>query len=254
MSVSHTDDSGNVRVDFVWGNVPMQPNDDRQDMQTHSAGSENVGWSGTDLYYSDTLQYSDYTVELNNLEYKVPAANHINVDLGYSNFPAFIPNYEGDEDPGYEAVVPDLIRKTISQAEYIVDGLNLNLFTASHNPEIQYVVSDGTTVRVYAYDPNAYGDSPLVGLKSGDKVWVDSSYGSFPDLVTITNVSDNLEYNDQSYIEFKVESDPALDDYASGTIWPGPDLEDVITVQRFWNQAGDIRDEWTNVHVRYLGY
>ena len=46
MSVSHTDDSGNVRVDFVWGNVPMQPNDDRQDMQTHSAGSENVGWSG----------------------------------------------------------------------------------------------------------------------------------------------------------------------------------------------------------------
>ena len=170
MSVSHTDDSGNVRVDFVWGNVPMQPNDDRQDMQTHSAGSENVGWSGTDLYYSDTLQYSDYTVELNNLEYKVPAANHINVDLGYSNFPAFIPNYEGDEDPGYEAVVPDLIRKTISQAEYIVDGLNLNLFTASHNPEIQYVVSDGTTVRVYACDLNANGDSPLVGLKSGDKL------------------------------------------------------------------------------------
>lgn len=68
----HTiDDLGNVQVDFVWGNFPLQPNDDR---------------NGDDL---------DYSLD-----------NHVIADIGWSNFPGYIPNYAGDEDAALEAVVP----------------------------------------------------------------------------------------------------------------------------------------------------
>lgn len=255
MSVSHTDDSGAPRVDFVWGNMPMQPNDERLDNYVYTAGVENVGWSGTQVYYSDTLRTNDYYVELNNLEARVPADSHIIAALGYSNYPAYIPNYSGDEDTGFETVVPDIMRKTLSQALTILDNANLNLFSVSHNPEIQYIESNGTTVRVYCYDTNAsgggYPEAYLVGLKVGDKVWVDNNYQSFgSNPVEITKVNED---GGNSWIEFTTETSLNLDDYASGTIWPGPDLDNVITVIRSWNQPGSIRDEWTNVHVRYLG-
>ena len=51
------DDAGNVVVEFVWGNVPMQPNDEREenggalldpDLDNHSIAYE--GWNGYPLY------------------------------------------------------------------------------------------------------------------------------------------------------------------------------------------------------------
>jgi hypothetical protein len=55
------DNAGNVAVDFVWGNFPMQPNDDREenggglldpDLDNHSIAYE--GWSGYPLYTPNT--------------------------------------------------------------------------------------------------------------------------------------------------------------------------------------------------------
>ena len=148
------------------------------------------------------------------------------------------------------------MRKTLAEASYLLDQVHLDLFSAPHNPQVEYIQSTGTTVRVWASDPWAYGDSELVGLKAGDKVWVDNNLYDFgPQLVTITAVNNDPNVDDGTWIEFKTETalDPALDDYASGTIWPGPDLVNVITVQRFWNLRETIKNEGTRIHVRYLG-
>ena len=255
--MTHRDDSGNVQVDFVWGNLPLQPNDDRTDQHISPSNVQNVGWTQGDQYTSDTLRTSDYNVTLNNLSYKVPADSHTIATLGYSNFPGYIPNYAGDGDTGLEAVVPNLIRLTRSQAIYELDKVNLDLRMYYHTPVVNYIESTGTTVRVWAYDTDAagggYAQAYLVGLRAGDKVYVNNNLEPFSDLVTITAVNED---GTDSWIEFEVETafEPALDGEATGNIWAGPELERVITVMRGWNQPGDIKDEGTNIYVRGLDW
>jgi hypothetical protein len=242
--------TGNVQVDFAWGNFPMQPDDDRTDSYIGIPAVQDVGWSTAFKVTSDTLRTADYNVELNNLEAKVPADSHTIATLGYSNFPAYIENYAGDEDPELEQVVPNLIGKTLAQATYALDKLNLDLFARGHNIDITSIVSDGKTVRVYANDTDYWdNDAALVGLKAGDKVWVDNDLYDFGDLITITKVNADGE---DSWIEFETATDLNLDDTAAGNVWQGPDSENVITLQRFWNEPGSIKDEGTNIHVRYL--
>lgn len=247
----HLDDAGNVRVDFVWGNLAMQPDHGRSDATLYAAGSENVGWSGTTRYVSDTLATEDYYQTLNNLTSRTPADNHIIATTGWSDFPAFLPNYAGDGDPGIEQVVPDLVRKTFAQATEALNKINLNLVMNFHSPEVQSIESTDTTVRVYAYDPGSWGDSYLVGLRVGDKVWVDTSVDFGPDSLTITKV---VEDGENSYIEFETATALSLDDSYSGNIWAAADLHNVITLQRFWNAPGSIKNENTNIYVRGLDW
>ena len=227
--MTHRDDSGNVQVDFVWGNMPMQPNDDRD---------------GNNLVYS--------------------LDNHSIAYDGYSNFPGFIPNYWGDEDSGLEAVIPNLVRKTLAQATVAVDAVNLELFAVAHNLTIQNIESTGTTVRIYAYDTNwnswggQYSNGALIGLRAGDQVALSVTYDgdplSFPSNVTVTNV--NVDGSD-SWFEFTMPTafDPVLDynTSASGNVYAGANLVNVVTMQRDNYAPGSIRDEYTGVHVRYFG-
>ena len=67
------DDRGNVQVDFVWGNIPMQPNDDR-------------GEAVLDPYLD----------------------SHVIVTTQYEGFPAFTPGYPFD-DTIQNVTVPNLI-------------------------------------------------------------------------------------------------------------------------------------------------
>jgi len=254
--------TGNVQVDRVWGNIPMQPNDDRTDTYINfGGGSGDAGWDNTFTYTSDTLQYGTYENNdavqwLFNINPEI-STDHVNVNLGYSNFPGYIPNYAGDEDSGLEAVVPNVLRMTRSQAIAAIEAVNLDYRIRYHNSAINYLESTGTTVRVFAYDTDAEGGGSaqayLVGLKVGDKVYPDNNevdFGTSP--VTVTAVNEDGE---DSWFEFEVAEafDPALDTTADGTVWPGPDLEDVITVMRYWNQPGDIKDEGTNIYLRAIG-
>ena len=247
--------TGDVQVDLVWGNIPMQPDDDRTDQYITIPQVQDVGWTAAWKYTSDTLRTADYNLELNNLEVTAPADSHTIATLGWSNFPGFIPNYAGDEDPGLEAVVPNLLRLTRSQAEYELDKVNLDFRMYYHTPTINYIESTGTTVRVWCYDTDAVGggwsQAYLVGLRAGDKVYVDASLYNFSDLVTITNVNEDEE---SSWIEFETATALELDDTSTGNIWAGPDLENVVTVMRPWNQPGDIKDEGTNIYVRGLDW
>lgn len=256
--MAHRDDLGNVQVDFVWGNMPLQPNDDRMDaVISFGGGAGDVGWDATYLYESDTLRTGDYEVSdpvQGLFDILVPADSHTIATTGYSNYPGFIPDYEGDGDSDLETVVPDLVRKTLAQAEILVDKAYLNLFAIDHNPTISYIESIGSTVRVYAYDTDAsgggYPQAYLVGLKAGDEVFIDNDlydFGSDPVVITSFN-----EDGEDSWIEFETDSDLELNGEAMGTIWAGPNLYNVITVQRSWNAPGSIKNENVNVHVRYL--
>ena len=72
-----TDSSGNQAVDFVWGNFPVQPNDDR------AATISNIGGSTGDYGWNATTQVASGRLD--------PALdNHANVEAGWAGYPGFV--------------------------------------------------------------------------------------------------------------------------------------------------------------------
>lgn len=245
--------TGNVQVDRVWGNIPMQPDADRSYASTSfGGGAGDVGWNSTVTIASDTLDTGDYSVgtPVQNLFFlNVPADSHTIATTGYSNFPEYIPNYAGDGDAKLETVIPNIMRKTIAEADDLLYGAHLNAFFVAHNPNITYITSTDKTVRVTVDD--------LVGIRSGDQVWV--STGAFDfysgDYYNTVSVVTNVDTESGAWFEFEYAGtiDPALDDTATGTVWAGPNLVNVITVIQPWNPVGATVNENTNIHARYVG-
>jgi hypothetical protein len=72
-----TDSSGNQAVDFVWGNFPVQPNNDR------NATISNTGGSTGDYSWSQTTQVASGLLD--------PALdNHANVEAGWAGYPGYV--------------------------------------------------------------------------------------------------------------------------------------------------------------------
>lgn len=91
------DDAGNVVVDHVWGNMPMQPNDVRVE-------------NGGDLLDIDL-------------------DNHVIVYSGWNGYPLYTPNDPG-EGAGYVAV-PNVVGLTTAVAEERLEDLGLVVTVAS---------------------------------------------------------------------------------------------------------------------------
>ena len=76
-----TDSAGNVKVDFVWGNHPMHPNDVRTDGGTTTVvaadASQNYDWSGYTTYPSARLNAA--------------LDNHVIAEAEWNNYPSFLP-------------------------------------------------------------------------------------------------------------------------------------------------------------------
>lgn len=85
------DDGGNVQVDFVWGNFPMQPDDARASGHKLNAALD----------------------------------NHVIATEGWSGYPAFIPNFEGDGDAVPNVTTPDVrgLDATAAEAALVAAGL-----------------------------------------------------------------------------------------------------------------------------------
>lgn len=63
------DTAGNVKVDFIWGNLPMQPDDERTGSATQIGGSTgDYGWAQTTKVKSAALNkaLNNHSVALNN--------------------------------------------------------------------------------------------------------------------------------------------------------------------------------------------
>jgi len=97
----------------------------------------------------------------------------------------------------------------------------------------------------------------FVGLRVGDQVNLSVTYDGdplmFPSNVVITNLE--LDGTD-SWFEFKVAEafDPALDTgtEASGNVYAGDNILNVVMLQRANHAPGSIKDEGFNVHIRYV--
>jgi hypothetical protein len=256
-----TDSAGNVQVDRVWGNFPLQPNDERTDTGTSfGGGAGDHGWSPTYYATSDTLRTTPYTnntsvQDLFNITPKTPADSHTIATTGYSNFPQYIPNYAGDGDTGLEVAVPNLVRQTLTAAQVLLDPLELDLFPNAHTLTVTHLKTTGKTVRVTASDTDVanwgagYPGGDLIGLRVGDMVsaalTVDGHPFNFTDAI-VTKVNVN---GVNSYFEFEqvAATEPAIDFAATGTVYAGTNLVDVVTLQR-----RTIVNEGQQVNVRYF--
>ena len=74
------DTSGNVAVDYVWGNFPAQPNDDRADGTPTATltvgGDQNVHWTNKSTIVSARLNAS--------------LGNHSDIEAEWANFPSYV--------------------------------------------------------------------------------------------------------------------------------------------------------------------
>ena len=174
------DDSGNVRVDFVWGNVPMQPDELRDGMETTTAPNDEGDRSWTGIYKKDSDALNTHpTINLSvgdqsyDVYWKEPTTRSVDVPnihtvatTGYSNFPAFLPNYAGDGDASLEVLMPKLIGLTYQAASAALTaiGVTPNVFNSyvggtSANEGIVYdqeapagtVVNPGVSLGFYYY-------------------------------------------------------------------------------------------------------
>mgnify|MGYP003351624039 CR=1 FL=1 len=94
------DDKGNVVVDFVWGNFPIQPNDVR---------AENGGG------------LLDYTLDSHNI-----------VEDGWNGYPLYTPNSAGSQTGGVDYItVPNVLGSVATDAAALLGDLELNTTVAS---------------------------------------------------------------------------------------------------------------------------
>lgn len=107
------DDAGNPRIDFVWGHMPMQPDDQRGNYNNNPYTTDGV-WAVKAPVNSATLSNGVTELEFptgdgDNVRFQTfDWGIHDIATTGYSNYPSFLPNYGGDGDTGLEAIVPDL--------------------------------------------------------------------------------------------------------------------------------------------------
>ena len=101
------DSSGNVAVDYVWGNFAPQPNDERADgtptITTTVGGDQNVQWT----HYST----------INSARLNPALGNHADIETAWSGFPSFEANTAGEKLSGtYYIAVPNVLGLTTALA------------------------------------------------------------------------------------------------------------------------------------------
>lgn len=165
------DDKGNIRVDFVWGNVPMQPDEQRGNNYDDNEYTVEGGWATKELVGNEPLETGWATIVRRNGD-QSPDGNvrydivdygaHDIIDTGYSNYPAFLPNYGGDGDTGLEVIMPNLIGLTASaaSAKLVAVGLSASPLTSVENAT---VANDGLVFD----QEEAAGDAVNAGTSVG---------------------------------------------------------------------------------------
>jgi hypothetical protein len=119
------DDAGNPRVDFVWGNFPLQPDQQRDTYNEYSQTTDG-NWTNFPAVGSSNLDYGWDVLTFStgdgggSRQQTFEYDSHDIATTGYSNYPAFLPDYAGDGDTGLEFVVPNIVGLTYSAAGPII--------------------------------------------------------------------------------------------------------------------------------------
>ena len=145
------DSASNVFVDFVWGNFPMQPNDERTSSADYTTAPStvvsaanatgNYGWSGYTVYPSSRLNPT--------------LSNHAVDESAYAGFPAFASG-DGAYISGVAYInVPNVIGLTtanavdaLRDAGYEAASITTASATANAVSTITAVARTGTTATI----------------------------------------------------------------------------------------------------------
>lgn len=176
------DSSGNVAVDYVWGNFAPQPNDDRADGTPAATitvgGDQNVQW---------TLKSTVDSARLN------PAlGNHSDIETAWSGFPDFIANTAGEKLSGvYYISVPNVLGLTTALAlDALKDGgyeaANITTATAATNAAVTVTAAART-----AGSATTTITAASHGYVTGNKVTISSVDASVNGTYEITKLTDN---------------------------------------------------------------
>jgi hypothetical protein len=129
------DTAGNVAVDFVWGNIPMQPNDEREE--------------------NGQTELLDPDLDNHSIAYE-----------GWNGYPLYNPGEAGAEGAGY-IVVPSVLGQTTANATDILedDGLVVTAATAATNAKkdiTRFNATSATVATVYVDLPSFTAGSKVV--------------------------------------------------------------------------------------------
>ena len=185
------DDLGNPRVDFVWGQFPLQPNDQRERTDGEGAnittdgnwtvikerGSSNLSSGVTELTFgtgdggntrTQTFEYDSHTI----------------ATTGYSNYPAFEPNYAGDGDIDIETfvIMPNLVGLTTTAANALISGLGF--------PTNVQVVNTTWVGATTVNDGKIESQSPLAGVKTANDVYVNVQKYNAPEVPNVVGLTE----------------------------------------------------------------
>ncbi len=119
-----TDSSGQQAVDFVWGNFPMQPNDDRAAAITPA----NIGGSTGDYSWAATTRVAADRLD-------AALDNHANAEAGWSGYPAFTPgagNYIITAVSGNGTTVTYTSQNSLAAGDVVnITGLSVSSYNLS---------------------------------------------------------------------------------------------------------------------------
>jgi len=122
---NYTDSAGNLRVDFVWGNFPKQPNDERADgtptaTESYDA-SGNKSWTSKSTIASARLNQA--------------LSDHAAIEAEWANFPSFVEaagNYKVTAASGDGTTVTYTSQNNLSAGDVVnITGLTASAYNLS---------------------------------------------------------------------------------------------------------------------------
>jgi hypothetical protein len=165
------DTAGEVAIDFVWGNMPIQPNDVRPD----NAGA--------------TLSTTVTTRVAGRLDPE--ADNHIIALSGWNGYPQYSPNTAGEDVAG-DAVdyvlVPNVLGLTTALAQDAMKDASLVVTTANAAANAAGVVT--AAARTAGSGVTTITDSSH-GFVTGNKVTISGVDATVNGTYTVTRLTDN---------------------------------------------------------------
>ena len=189
------DDSGNVRVDFVWGNVPVQPDEQRGDNYDAYDYTLDGGWATKSKVGNEALETGWDTISRNtgdgyNQEIGSPRYDIIDfgahdiATTGYSNYPAYEPNYAGDGDTDIETfvIMPNLAGLTTLAANALIGPLGF-----PSNVQIVNTTKVGATT---VNDGKIQSQSPLAGVKTKNDINVNVQTYNAPEVPNVVGLTE----------------------------------------------------------------
>ena len=154
------DDKGNVAVDFVWGNMPMQPNDVR---------AENGG------------SLLDYTLDSHNI-----------VEDGWNGYPLYTPNSAGSQTGGVDYItVPNLLGAVKADALTLAGDLELNTTAQADRTNATQSISNINRT-AGTYPAKIVGTGLVARYPIGSKITI-SGTGTVDGTFTVTDTASTTD-------------------------------------------------------------